>query len=78
MQLSEALEQLKAGEALHRTGWNPQDGYVVLMPGMQHVWKIVLQPAPNAGNFIFSFEDMISSDWEKFTGLPATIESPAA
>lgn len=73
MLLSDALMELKAGEVMHRTGWDTQDGYVVLMPGMAHVWKIVLNPAPNAGNYIFSFADLIASDWERFTGLPTTI-----
>jgi hypothetical protein len=66
MLFQEALQQLKAGEKLYRTGWELQDGYVVLMPGMKHVWKIVLQPNPNAGNYIFSVEDLSSGDWEKF------------
>jgi len=74
MQLSEALEHLKLGDAMHRTGWSPQDGYLSLMPGMAHVWKIVLSPSPNAGNFIFSYEDLISSDWEIFKHSPATID----
>jgi hypothetical protein len=66
MHLKEALKHLKEGHSMYRTGWVPQDGYVVLMQGMTHVWKIVLQPAPNAGNYIFSFEDLLASDWEKF------------
>jgi hypothetical protein len=70
MNFQDALVQLKGRIPMHRTGWEPQDGYVVLMPGMSHVWKIVLQPAPNAGNYIFSFEDFCSEDWEVFSGLP--------
>jgi len=66
MLLSEALEQLKAGKSLYRTGWNPQDGYIVLMQGMTHAWKIVLSPAPNAGNYIFSVEDLLSDDWAEY------------
>lgn len=66
MLFQEALEKLKEGKPMHRTGWNPQDGYVCLMPGMMHVWKIVLHPNPNAGNYIFSVEDLSSNDWELF------------
>ena len=66
MLLSEALEHLKAGKCMYRKGWNPQDGYVVFMKGMSHVWKIVLQPAPNAGNYIFSVEDLTADDWAEF------------
>ena len=60
----EALDQLKSRVAVYRTGWDPQDGYLTLMPGMTHVWKIVLHPQPNAGNYIFSVVDLTSSDWE--------------
>jgi hypothetical protein len=75
MQLNEAIEALKSGLHLYRTGWNPQDGYICLMPGMSHVWKIVLNPQPNAGNYIFSMEDLTSSDWEIFTvSKPECIE----
>ncbi len=66
MLFQEALELLKKGENLFRKGWEQQDGYIVLMPGMKHVWKIVLHPQPNAGNYIFSFEDLISEDWDHF------------
>lgn len=66
MHLKEALKHLNERHSLYRTGWATQDGYIVLMPGMTHVWKIVLHPVPNAGNYIFSFEDLLASDWEKF------------
>lgn len=76
MQLQEALEQLKSGAELYRTGWNPQDGYIVFMPGMSHVWKIVLTPQPNAGNYIFSMEDLTASDWELFSvAKPDVVEA---
>ena len=79
MQLPEAIESLKSGAQLYRTGWNPQDGYICLMPGMSHVWKIVLNPAPNAGNYIFSMEDLTASDWALFSvAVPAVLETQAA
>ena len=74
MLFQEALEQLKAKVPMYRTGWDPQDGYVVLMPGMMHVWKIVLQPSPNAGNYIFSVEDLSSGDWEVFSVSKCEVE----
>lgn len=64
----EALEQLNARVPVYRKGWEPQDGYLVLMPGMIYVWKIVLHPNPNAGNYIFSVADLSSGDWEVFDG----------
>jgi len=64
MILAEALVQLRAGHPMYRKSWDVLDGYVVLMPGMKHVWKIVLTPAPNAGNYMFSMEDLEADDWE--------------
>lgn len=66
MLLQEALKELKNGARLYRDGWEIKDGYIALMPGMKHVWKIVLQPQPNAGNYIFSYEDLVSDDWSNF------------
>ena len=66
MLFSEALVQLKAQVPVYRLGWDPQDGYLTLMPGMTHVWKIVLQPAPNAGNYIFSVADLEADDWAPY------------
>lgn len=66
MLFQEALEGLRAGEVLCREAWTLTDGYLKLMPGMKHVWKIVLEPTPNAGNYIFSVDDLIASDWKRF------------
>ncbi len=66
MLFQEALELLKAGEVLCRENWTLQDGYLIFMKGMKHIWKIVLEPQPNAGNYIFSMEDLCANDWKKF------------
>jgi hypothetical protein len=66
MLFQEALDLLQAGEALCREVWSLEDGYLKLMEGMKHVWKIVLHPNPNAGNYIFSVEDLLAGDWKKF------------
>ncbi len=66
MLLQEAIEQLKSGKVLCREAWTIEDGYLKLMPGMAYIWKIVLKPTPNAGNYIFSFDDLIASDWKEF------------
>jgi hypothetical protein len=79
MLLKEALDVLKSGAQVMRRGWEVQDGYLVFMPGMKHIWKIVLQPQPNAGNYIFSMEDLASDDWELFSVPTNTcVEAPAA
>lgn len=62
----EALEQLKAGKSMHRAAWTLESGYLKLMPGMDFVWKIVLVPNPNAGNYIFPVEDFLADDWQEF------------
>ena len=66
MLLQEALDLLQKGEVLVRECWTLDDGYLVMMKGMQHVWKIVLHPSPNAGNYIFSLADLLASDWKVF------------
>lgn len=73
MNFQEALVELKARKPMYRKGWEPQDGYVVFMPGMSHVWKIVLKPQPNAGNFMFSVEDYDANDWDVFVMPEASI-----
>lgn len=62
----DALKQLEAGIAMRRTAWADSEGYLKVMPGMKYVWKIVLVPNPNAGNFIFSLEDFHGDDWVEF------------
>ncbi len=70
----DALKQLEAGCAMRRSSWPAEEGYLKLMPGMKFIWKIVLVPNPNAGNFIFSLEDFNGNDWEEFTMPMAAIE----
>lgn len=81
MLFTEALEQLHKGEGVRRTSWAESEGYLKLLPGMKYVWKIVLQPNPNAGNFIFSVEDFESTDWEVIDAInpfPEAVEQQAA
>jgi hypothetical protein len=58
----EALDALKTGRAMRRESWKPEEGYLQLMPGMKYVWKIILHPQPNAGNFIFAVDDFTAED----------------
>lgn len=75
MLFADALIQLKARVPVYRKGWDPQDGYLTFMPGMTHIWKIVLTPAPNAGNYMFSYADFMADDWDVFSESQATIEA---
>lgn len=71
----QALAQLKSGSAMKRTKWSESEGYLKILPGMSYVWKIVLTPQPNAGNFIFSIEDFTSDDWVEYIEVKEPIES---
>lgn len=66
MLFAEALEELKKGHSMHRASWAPDDGFLKLMDGMDYVWKIILKPNPNAGNYIFPVEDFYANDWQRF------------
>lgn len=66
MLFAEALEQLKAGEAMRRAAWELSEGYLKIMPDMGHVWKVITKPTPNAGNFIFAVADFDADDWVKY------------
>lgn len=70
MLLNDALAGLQAGKQWHRAAWTNEDGYLSLMPGMTHIWKIVIKPVTNAGNYIFSVEDLLADDWQEYV-LPA-------
>jgi hypothetical protein len=70
MLLKDALAGLQAGKQWRRIAWTIEDGYLSLLPGMKHIWKIVIKPTTNAGNYIFSLEDLLASDWQEFE-LPA-------
>jgi hypothetical protein len=48
-----------------RESWSEEDGYLVLLEGMKHCWKILTKPTVNAGNHIFSVEELSASDWMK-------------
>lgn len=66
MYLDTALDELKLGKNISRLVWGLDDGYLTLMPGMLYVWKIMLKPNPNAGNYIFTLEDLEADDWKEF------------
>lgn len=74
MLFTEALAQLKEGEAMRRTAWADSEGYLKILPDMGYVWKVVTQPNPNAGNFIFSIADFDGDDWVKFEAPKPVIE----
>ena len=70
----EALEQMKSGVAMRRSTWADSEGYLKILPDMGYVWKIVTQPNPNAGNFIFSIADFDGDDWVEYVAPKPVIE----
>ena len=66
MLFQDALNLLQSGEDVCRECWTLDDGYLTMMKGMDYVWKIMLLPNPNAGNYIFKLEDFLANDWKKF------------
>lgn len=71
----DALTQLEAGVAMVRDTWTEEDGYLSMMPGMKYVWKIILLPNPNAGNFIFSVEDFTADNWMPYVAPVEALEA---
>jgi len=70
MLFQDALKLLVEGENLVRACWKPEDGYLTLLEGMKHVWKIITVPGPNAGNHIFSVEELSADDWHRLGKVP--------
>lgn len=69
MLLADALKLLKEGKNVSRSCWSQEDGYLVLMKGMAYVWKILTVPpkGPNAGNHIFSYDELVADDWKEYS-----------
>lgn len=75
MLFAEALELLKAGEHVVREGWTLEEGYLTFLEGMNHVWKIITHPGPNAGNHIFSVNELGADDWMKLSDRQALLKA---
>ncbi len=63
MQFVDALQALKDGKYMCLDAWEASLGYLVLMPDMPYIWKIIPMPNPNAGTHTFSLEDLCADDW---------------
>jgi hypothetical protein len=64
MLFEEALKELVSGKYAARGAWDNTGEYVVLLPGMQYVWKIMTLPNPNAGNWLPLVADLQADDWK--------------
>jgi hypothetical protein len=64
MIFSEMIQALVEGKQIVRDSWEVKDGYLVFLPGMPTVWKILTQPNPNAGNHLFTVEEFLADNWK--------------
>lgn len=64
MMFEDALKALMNGEYVSRNAWDATGEYVVLLPAMQYIWKILVQPNPNAGNWLPLVADLLADDWK--------------
>ena len=65
---------LVEGQYVTRKSWPEESGYLVFMPGMSSIWRITINPVPNAGNNLFSVEDFLADDWQVSRGPNKEIE----
>ena len=63
MKFEQVVQGLVAGDYMQRDAWKETGEYVVLMPGMNTIWKILVQPQPNAGNWLPLMADILAEDW---------------
>lgn len=78
MLFTDALTKLQSGVPMRRASWAENEGYLTILPGAGYVWKIILVPQPNAGNFIFCVADFTADDWVEFTPVSEPVESEVA
>jgi hypothetical protein len=64
MMFEEALKELLKGKYISRSAWDASGEYCILLPGMQYIWKILIQPNPNAGNWLPLVSDLLADDWK--------------
>jgi hypothetical protein len=78
MMFEEALKHLIEGEYVQRTAWKTTGEYVISLPGIPYIWKILTQPSPNAGNWLPTIADLQADDFEVIKrGSDAVLEEVA-
>lgn len=66
------LQAVMNGQQVSRPCW-PEGEYVVHLPGMPYLWKIMTLPNPNAGNWIPTLDDLMASDYVLLKDVPAKV-----
>ena len=64
MLFMEALENVIEGKYVTRNAWDSTGEYIILLPGMPYIWKILTQPQANAGTWTPLVADLEADDWK--------------
>ncbi len=66
MKFEEALKSLVSGNYVQRVAWHASGEYVIALPGVPYIWKILpnSQPNPSAGNWLPTIVDLMADDYE--------------
>lgn len=64
MLFEEALKHLISGEYVARSSWDAVGEYIIILPSMPYIWKILTQPNPNAGNWMPTIADLLADDYK--------------
>lgn len=66
MLFEDAIKALGQGMYVARSAW--VDGsYLIFLPGMSSVFKVIIQPAPNVGNYLWMYVDFLADDWQVYS-----------
>lgn len=65
MKFEQALDLLKQDKYVTRAAWEETTGeYIVLLPGMTYIWKVLFAPNPSCGNWLPMIQDIDADDWK--------------
>ena len=66
MLFNEALDALIEGKYVVRSVWS--DGsYLIYLPGMMSVFKVIIEPSTNVGNYLWTVADFKADDWQIYS-----------
>ena len=66
MLFNEALDALIEGKYVARSVWS--DGsYLIYLPGMMSVFKVIIEPSTNVGNYLWTVADFKADDWQIYS-----------
>lgn len=66
MIFDDALKQLVNGDYVQRAVWKTSGEYIISLPGIPYIWKILpnTPPNPSAGNWLPTISDLLADDYE--------------